>query len=723
MDSFQHQDYITKFNYCISIEDYLSGYEYYLEILNHDPSFTIDSKIKEIFSIFHKYKFDWQVYLKYNTDLLINNINDKKSATNHFIKIGHKENRIHYIYKDTGSYIKNHIKNVSNDFAESDISKNIDYQKLTDVTTIAFYLPQFHEIKENNEFWGQGFTEWTNTTKAYPLFDGHYQPKLPRDFGFYDLKNNPGIIVKQAELAKSIGIDAFCFYYYRFGDKTLMEEPIENFVNNKNINFKFCLCWANENWTKTWDGLDKDLLIKQEYEESYDSFLFDMLKYMHDHRYIKINNRPLLIIYKPNDIPNLSDRINVWNNIAITNKFDGICLMYVNGNANLPEFDGQINFCPTGESIPNVSKDIAKNKDTYLNDFIENVNLYDYVETQKKYTKHIKPKLYPCVMPSWDNSPRRKTMASVFINDTPEAYSDWLFKAYKQSKYTEHKLLFINAWNEWGEGAYLEPDLKYGFQKANCNAAVSIIRSMNIIKESDIIYNATPHKDPSPKIAYIIHGFYEDLIPELLNKIRHTKEKFDLYITLPRNIPDYIYSSILRCNLHAYFLHVDNIGRDILPWILLNKQFDFKKYDAVCKLHTKKTNYDKEYGNYVKNKSICSLIKDRETIENNIKLIRDGNSMIIPKYLKYNLKENIGSNESCIRSLCPKDIDLTNYYFGAGTMFWYDPKIINKIFDINITNSSSFQEEPIADDGTFVHAIERLFGVVVKDNNGIMIEV
>jgi len=117
------------------------------------------------------------------------------------------------------------------------------------------------------------------------------------------------------------------------------------------------------------------------------------------------------------------------------------------------------------------------------------------------------------------------------------------------------------------------------------------------------------------------------------------------------------------------------------------------------------------------------LIKDRETIENNIKLIRDGNSMIIPKYLKYNLKENIGSNESCIRSLCPKDIDLTNYYFGAGTMFWYDPKIINKIFDINITNSSSFQEEPIADDGTFVHAIERLSGVVVKDNNGIMIEV
>lgn len=194
---------------------------------------------------------------------------------------------------------------------------NIDFSdKKTDIKTLVFYLPQFHTFKENDNWWGKGFTEWTNTKKSIPRFEGHYQPRVPHDdFGYYTL-DNIETIEKQIKLAKEHGIYGFCYYYYWFSGKRLMEKPLDLFLKS-DIDFPFCLCWANENWTRSWDGLKNDILIKQDYDESdYKKFIKDIKKYVVDKRYIYIDSKPVIMIYNPKEIPNLKETVNNWRKYA-----------------------------------------------------------------------------------------------------------------------------------------------------------------------------------------------------------------------------------------------------------------------------------------------------------------------------------------------------------------------------------------------------------------------
>lgn len=336
--------------------------------------------------------------------------------------------------------------------------------------TIAFYLPQFYPFEENNRWWGRGFTEWTNVTKAVPQFVGHYQPQLPIDLGFYDLRL-PDVMSRQIELAKLYGIYGFCFHYYWFSGKRLMEKPIFNFLQNKeDYNINFCLCWANESWSRRWDGSENELLLGQNLQTEDDfNFIDDISPFLMDKRYISINGKPLIIIYRP-QLWEKSRVLMLTNNFRKHIKKYGINDLYLvfalshdfDGMPTEWGFDAAVEFpphlCFQSNKVKN-AKIINAQFDGVIYDMRDLVD-YKKRENPKRYT------LFPTVFPGWDNTPRKSNLSCIFHNSSPETYKIWLDSALKYSyKYNspEEHFVFINAWNEWGEGAHLEPDRKYGY--------------------------------------------------------------------------------------------------------------------------------------------------------------------------------------------------------------------------------------------------------------------
>ncbi len=343
----------------------------------------------------------------------------------------------------------------------------IDHNVVNDtIRTIAFYLPQFHPIKENDENWGKGFTEWTNVSKAIPQFYGHYQPKLPGELGFYDLRLKE-IQHRQIELAKNYGIDGFCFHFYWFNGKRVLEKPLEDFVADKTHNFSFCINWANENWTRRWDGLESDILLEQHYSDEDDiDFIRTVSELFHDPRYIRVDGKPLLMIYRVSLFPDIQSTVQRWRNYCRENGIGEIYLVLTHSfeHTNPEEigFDAAVEFSPNTFSVP-----VQNNKQTFYN---QNYNgmVFDYDDAINYSLSLKKPeyKKFKTLFPSWDNEARKPGKGTSFINSTPNKYETWLKKIYKYTKENfseKEQLVFINAWNEWAEGAYLEPDKKFGY--------------------------------------------------------------------------------------------------------------------------------------------------------------------------------------------------------------------------------------------------------------------
>lgn len=354
---------------------------------------------------------------------------------------------------------------------------------------LAYYLPQFHPIPENDSWWGKGFTEWTNVTKAKPLFKGHYQPILPADLGFYDLRI-PEVQQQQAELAKKYGVDGFIYYQYWFGNgKMLLEKPAEAMLKDKNVDLPFCFCWANETWKGIWHGLDNpEVLIEQTYNgiDDYKKYFHYLLPFFKDGRYIKVDDKPMFHVYKLDTIPDLELFINVFNDLAIENGFKGIYLV-ATGNqhsekmVNHPKVNGIVGL--------EVFNDMRYNQKTYFNRKTILGRIENRLYCEIGYTDHIGKRLKPlildyakgvkkfhinfphekhisCVFPNWDNSARSGKKSLIFKNATPKAWGIHLSKAFEALKSSPNNPPFvvIKSWNEWAEGNYLEPDLKFGHQ-------------------------------------------------------------------------------------------------------------------------------------------------------------------------------------------------------------------------------------------------------------------
>ena len=342
------------------------------------------------------------------------------------------------------------------------------------VRVIAFYLPQYHPIPENDKWWGKGFTEWTNVGKAKPLFKGHYQPKVPADLGYYDLRV-PETRIAQAEMARSYGVEGFLYWHYWFGNgKRLLERPFSEVLASGEPDFPFCLGWANHNWHGIACGVkQKEALIEQTYggKKDYEQHFYDVLPAFMDKRYIMMDDKPLFYIHSPLASKETPEFIDTWQELAIKNGLGGIC--FVGNSANIEEdINKVLSLC----SYVNVDTLFEFKKHDFslldkirfkiMREVFKDGNVYDYAKAMKyAYSNKVKKELYfPTILPNWDHTPRTGPVGNILSNSTPEAFFSHAKDIFTHiaDKPLEKRVVFLKSWNEWAEGNYMEPDLKYG---------------------------------------------------------------------------------------------------------------------------------------------------------------------------------------------------------------------------------------------------------------------
>ena len=345
-----------------------------------------------------------------------------------------------------------------------------------DIKLIAFYLPQFHPIPENDEWWGEGFTEWTNVRKAQQHFPGHHQPHVPGELGYYDLRD-PKARTAQADLAREYGIHGFCYYHYWFNGKRLLETPFNEVLASGKPDFPFCLCWANENWSRVWDGGSNDVLMEQHYSEDDDrAHIRSLLPALRDRRYIRIDGRPLLLVYRTELLPDPQKTAELWRAEAYNAGVGDLYLARVESFTYGVDplsigFDAAVEFAPDWRNMGRIiSRDFLSRLLITLRLKTRNYLYHRIIEYSSLVESMLGKELplycfFRCVCPSFDNSPRRKTNSVIFHNSTPELYYKWLREVIDwtdRNHLKENQFVFINAWNEWGEGNHLEPDFRWG---------------------------------------------------------------------------------------------------------------------------------------------------------------------------------------------------------------------------------------------------------------------
>lgn len=336
---------------------------------------------------------------------------------------------------------------------------------------IAFHLPQFHPTVENSQWWGPGFTEWTNVAKAKQLFPGHYQPRIPADLGFYDLRL-PEARHAQAELAQRYGIEGFCYYHYWFGGRRILERPVNEILASGEPDFPFCLCWANHSWNTAWQGTT-EMLIEQTYPgwEDHAAHFDWLLQAFRDRRYIRVDGKPVFAVYRPDDIPKVAEVMAFWRARANRAGLPGLHLIGISNRNErwdprtrgldasamqaLPRHDGRI---PRRYAALKLKLALQGNK--------HQLTVWDYKSIRSILLRGNQPDWldYPVALPNWDNTPRAGMRGLVFHDATPELFREHFREAISrvQGRPPDQKIVFLKAWNEWAEGNYVEPDQKWG---------------------------------------------------------------------------------------------------------------------------------------------------------------------------------------------------------------------------------------------------------------------
>ena len=590
------------------------------------------------------------------------------------------------------------------------------------VKTIAFYLPQFHEIPENNVWWGNGFTEWVNTKKAQPRFTGHYQPRIPHsDIGYYDL-SEIDTMKKQAALAKQHKIYGFCFYYYWFSGKRLLEKPVDLLLKHPEIDINFCLCWANENWTKTWDGLEKNILMEQKYtKEDPLNFIKDIKIYINDSRYIRVNGKPVIIVYNPSKIPHAKEVFAAWRQYAQTEGIGDIVIWICRTpGSGIKELgletivDKEVEFPPHNMGYSNIVK----------RDIVTNGHIYDYSKLvdnvleirEKEKSSYV----YRCTMMGWDNSARRKDGYTVFDNYDLQKFYYWNLQNVREAKrkyLPEDRFVFVNAWNEWAEGTYLEPDEKYGY--ANINALTLAICE----KDFSMSFLIDNKKTANCKIAIQMHIYFPETTEELIMYTNHIPYEFDCYVstdTMEKAI--YILKKFKEQSA-ANKIEVQvmqNRGRDVAPFVIQIQKV-IEQYEYFCHIHSKKSKHF-ENGDEWRIYLLQHLLGNNETVEKIIETFENNSSVGImypetyPNVLSWIIW---GDNKKIATDLlykigCVPEFDEIPE-FPAGNMFWARTEAVKQLFNYGFC----FEDFPKEDgqlDLTLAHAIERSWYYIAKAN-------
>ena len=381
---------------------------------------------------------------------------------------------------------------------------------------VAFYLPQFHAIPENDLWWGKGFTEWTNVRRARPQFQGHRQPRRPGELGYYDLAADPSVRRRQAALASQYGLAGFCFYFYWFGGKTLLEGPIKAWADDEEIKFPFCLCWANESWSRRWDGREDQKLIVQYHSPEDDiAFIRQISDYLKSDKYLRINGRPLVIVYRPDKLPDAPASARRWRDWCRQNGIGdiylGYTLSFAKGTPQDYGFDAAIEFAPNNMGLSQHDGLVEPTSDDF------GARFYDLKELALRSAGDEKPsnKQFRGVTPQWDNTARRMNNAAIMLDGGPATYQLWLANAARQTaemyNNPDERLVFINAWNEWAEGAYLEPDLDRGYAWLEATRRALIPASEQQIEPGELVPAEPMIVAPArPKLIVVVHDLWRN---------------------------------------------------------------------------------------------------------------------------------------------------------------------------------------------------------------------
>lgn len=586
------------------------------------------------------------------------------------------------------------------------------------VKVVAFYLPQFHPTKENSLHWGEGFTEWTNVARATAEFSNHHQPRAPRDFGYYDLR--VGLVQQaQAHAAEKAGVSAFCYYYYWFDGERPLRLPIENHASDDAIELPFCLCFANENWTKKWDGLDSEIIFAQSYGENFaEKFWIDIVGFFKSDKYLKDEEgRPYLLVYRPSLIPSFDSVADEWQRLAIASGFPGVKLIASSAFENMESPTPGVNLLYEFPPLNSYAlSEFGKNDplDHVYGRHLDSVtNVHDYRQfiMGERMLLSSPSHILPGVMPDWDNVARRPGRGNAFLNSSPEIFQEWVAHAAKRAERSDEKILFVNAWNEWAEGAYLEPDQRYGWAYLN-----ALSGGMDKLRN-----DAAGKMKP---IALVIHAFYPDVFDEYVEIIR-ARIDFDFYLIVTTHDRSTVSAPALSRMRAFEVIEAPNKGRDIRPFIfaLSQSKLDF---DFGLKLHTKRSPHRVD-GDVWRKLLVTDLIPEAG-IESVVELFRrDPNiGFVAPDNHWVPIADYIGSNMDSMSAVCGRigvDFDEKDLKFGrfiAGSMFWFRRDALSAFNNADLLEN--FVEEAGQLDGTPAHAIERLFSLIGEKRGYIAIE-
>ena len=597
------------------------------------------------------------------------------------------------------------------------------------VRLIAFYLPQFHPIPENDEWWGKGFTEWTNVSKATPIFEGHFQPRLPADLGFYDLRV-VDVMEQQAELARRHGVHGFCYHYYWFSGKRLLEMPLERMLRTGRPDFPFCLCWANENWTRRWDGLEREVLIAQQHSpEDDEAIIRDLIRYFRHPNYIRVDGRPLLLIYRISLLPDARSTVSRWRERC---RDEGIGEIYLTlaetfelGSAkNAPAFygcDAAVEFPPHATNGRTIKVRGIAEHEGKVYDYREIVR-NDLAKPASPYTR------FHTVMPGWDNTARTKARAHIFHHSNPEVYRTWLTGVISQTceQYLgDERLVFVNAWNEWGEGAYIEPDSRWGH--ACLRATRSALEDTKRLAGPDermfrCVNEINSGFEKKNDVCVVLHLYYEDIADDIISDYLHPlRNQIDLLVTTHEGVSVEMVEKLRNRFPNQYIMVSENRGRDVRPFLMAYDFLSEKGYQTACKLHTKRSEYRVD-GDDIRINALRSLLEGgiddiiREFSEDErLGLIVPGNSLlnlstphlhVDNKFWLDNLLKQMGKAEQIGKYL---------FDFSSGSMFWFRVRALAKLADKELIDPDAFEPESGQLDGALHHAVERIFSLLVRE--------
>lgn len=603
-----------------------------------------------------------------------------------------------------------------------------------DPRLIAFYLPQFHPLPENDKTWGKGFTEWTNVTSDTPRFVGHNQPILPRDLGFYDLRLEQSI-ADQINLAKKHGIYGFCFYYYWFSGKRLLDQPLKNFLSHPEWDFNFAICWANENWTKRWDGRDNDVIIAQQYNEDDPlKFIKDIEHILIDPRYIREDNKPVLIVFRASELEQPENYARIWRDYFRTKYQTELHLVSIISFEDKDPrgygFDAALDFAPQSTFFKNDC--FPDNQYPYINvsnklldkNFSGAVADYRTVALNKKSYEYFKFPTYKCVTPSWDNDARKKGKGFIMFNESPDIYGQWLDNILSiETSGNDSPIIFINAWNEWAEGAILEPSMHYG--SAILNRTTQVLSTYTEDKGKNNFPRYGISRVKHRKLAVIIHLYYPERWGVIKDKLEYLDpDSYDLFITASIKDPD-VEEIVKKYKPDAHVYIVPNRGRDVLPFIYLASRLIHNGYEYILKIHSKKSTHRTDGAEWFQD-VLDKLLPSKSIVNDALaELSKSGDpaSIIGPAGHLVSLQRYMGGNETILKDLISKIFsekvaktvikDSDHYSYFAGTMFWARLDALDHLLGLYLL-PEDFQSEQNQIDGTMAHAVERVICVIAK---------